>query len=148
MDEEGHVAHGVDVAADLSTIDLSFAGPRPTAPTGPVTGRLGSRPRGRTGFSTIPEAVAAIARGEMILVVDDHDRENEGDLVMAADLATAADVNVMVTDGRGLLCLALSPERCDELEFGPMVPANAGHEETAFTVSIDLEVEGLSLIHI
>lgn len=134
----------MDVATGLPTVDLgqSFAGPRPTAPAHSVDRRLGSRPRGRTGFSSIPEAVAAIARGEMILVVDDHDRENEGDLVMAADLVTPDDVNVMVTDGRGLLCLALAPERCDELQLGPMVPENAGREETAFTVSIDLEVAG------
>ncbi len=138
------MGHGMDVAAGVPTIDLgvSFAGPRPSAPAQPVGRRLGSRPRGRTGFSSIPEAVGAIARGEMILVVDDHDRENEGDLVMAADLVTAADVNVMVTDGRGLLCLALAPERCEALELGPMVPENAGREETAFTVSIDLELDG------
>jgi 3,4-dihydroxy 2-butanone 4-phosphate synthase / GTP cyclohydrolase II len=77
-----------------------------------------------------------------VVVVDDHDRENEGDLVMAAAHATPEAINVMVTHGRGLVCLPLEPGRCDQLGLGPMVPEHAGREETAFTISIDLEVPG------
>jgi 3,4-dihydroxy 2-butanone 4-phosphate synthase/GTP cyclohydrolase II len=102
----------------------------------------GSRPADRHGLSTIDEAIAAMRAGEMILVVDDHDRENEGDLVMAADLVTPAAVNFMVTHGRGLLCLALTSKRCADLDLPPMVPATAGNAETNFTVSIDFEAPG------
>jgi len=102
----------------------------------------GSRPADRHGLSTIDEAIAALRAGEMIFVVDDHDRENEGDLVMAADLVTPQAVNFMVTHGRGLLCLSLTPQRCVELDLPPMVPATAGNAETNFTVSIDFEEPG------
>ena len=127
---------------------VGLAGPRPrdTAPT--IVAHPHRRPAARTsrrpgaGLSTIPEAIEAIRRGELVLVVDDEDRENEGDLVMAAAHATPDAVNTMVTHGRGLVCMPLAPERCDALQLGPMVPEQAGCEETAFTVSIDLEVPG------
>jgi 3,4-dihydroxy-2-butanone 4-phosphate synthase len=82
-------------------------------------------------------AVAAIARGEFVVVVDDEDRENEGDLIIAAEHATAEMINFMITHGRGLVCLALTAQRAAELELPPMVQRNEDHHGTAFTVSID-----------
>ena len=84
-----------------------------------------------------PEAIAAIARGEMVVVVDDEDRENEGDLVAAADHATPEVINFMITHGRGLVCLSLTAERASQLALPPMVARNEDHMETAFTVSVD-----------
>jgi 3,4-dihydroxy 2-butanone 4-phosphate synthase/GTP cyclohydrolase II len=89
-------------------------------------------------FSTIEDALAAIGRGEIVIVVDDPDRENEGDFVMGADWVTPEAVNFMVTHGRGLLCLPLDPGRVDHLGLKPMGAEPATLEETAFTVSIDL----------
>ena len=82
-------------------------------------------------------AVAAIARGEMVVVVDDEHRENEGDLIIAADHVTPQIVNFMITHGRGLVCLALDEGRAAELRLDPMVEKNEDHQSTAFTVSID-----------
>ena len=93
-------------------------------------------------FASIPDAVAAIARGEMVIVVDDADRENEGDFVMAADKVTAEAVNFMATHGRGLICMPLRGERLDELAIPAMVPEAAHSDDTAFTVSIDLDEPG------
>jgi 3,4-dihydroxy 2-butanone 4-phosphate synthase/GTP cyclohydrolase II len=90
-------------------------------------------------FATIEEAVAAIARGEMVVVVDDADRENEGDLVVAADAVTPETVNFMTTHGRGLICLSLEAERCNRLRIGAMDPETGPGEETHFGVSIDLD---------
>ncbi len=113
--------------------------PMPTARvTAPVTGH---RDAG-TGLASIDAAIEAIRNGEIIIVVDDADRENEGDFVMAADWVTPAAVNFMVTEGRGLVCLPMTGERLDALRVGPMVPEEAGREETAFTVSIDVEEPG------
>ncbi|WP_083441511.1 bifunctional 3,4-dihydroxy-2-butanone-4-phosphate synthase/GTP cyclohydrolase II [Nitriliruptor alkaliphilus] len=94
------------------------------------------------GLSSIEDALAAIARGELVIVVDDVDRENEGDLVGAAELVTDEHINTMVTVGRGLVCAPMTGARLDALGLGPMVPEAAGREETAFTVSVDLEVPG------
>jgi 3,4-dihydroxy 2-butanone 4-phosphate synthase/GTP cyclohydrolase II len=88
-------------------------------------------------FATIPEAVEAIRRGEIVIVVDDPDREDEGDFVMAAERVTPEAVNFMIIHGRGLLCMPVTPERADRLGLRPMVP-DAPAEGTAFTVSIDL----------
>ena len=85
----------------------------------------------------VTDAIEAIANGEMIIVVDDEDRENEGDLLMAAEKATAEAVNFMATYGRGLICVPLTGERVDELELSPMVPEYADTFKTAFTVSVD-----------
>ena len=85
-----------------------------------------------------PEAaIAAIARGELIVVVDDEDRENEGDLIVAGEHATAAAINYMITYGRGLVCVSITPERAAELDLKPMVERNEDHHGTAFTVSVD-----------
>jgi 3,4-dihydroxy 2-butanone 4-phosphate synthase/GTP cyclohydrolase II len=88
-------------------------------------------------FCSIEQAIVAIAAGEMLVVVDDEDRENEGDLVMAADHADAKAINFMITHGRGLVCLTLTAARCDELCLKPMVTKNEDDLGTAFTVSID-----------
>ena len=90
----------------------------------------------RRAFATIEEAVDDIRAGRMVLVVDDADRENEGDFIMAAEAATAADINFMVTHGRGIVCLPVAAWRLDELGIQQMV-SDGSSDETAFTVSID-----------
>src|SRR5947209_527866 len=89
-------------------------------------------------FASIEQAVEAIARGEIVIVVDAPNRENEGDFVMAAEKVTPDAVNFMVTHGRGLLCLPMSGERLDALKLRAMVPENEAGAETAFTISIDM----------
>lgn len=89
-------------------------------------------------LNTIPEAVEAIRNGEIIIVVDDEDRENEGDFIAAAEKVTPEMVNFMTLYGRGLLCAPLTEERCDELELDMMVGKNTSSHETPFTVSVDL----------
>ena len=91
----------------------------------------------RTIFSTIPEAIDEIRQGRMVLVVDDADRENEGDFIMAAESCTAEAVNFMVTHGRGIVCLPCAAWRLDELGIPQMVTETTGGHEAAFTVSID-----------
>src|ERR1700712_153318 len=88
-------------------------------------------------FATIDEALEDIRQGKMIIVCDDEDRENEGDLTMAAEFATPEAVNFMATHGRGLICLSLTPERCDELGLDLMAAKNESPFETPFTVSIE-----------
>ena len=88
-------------------------------------------------FNTIEEAIEAIRNGEMIIVTDDEDRENEGDLLMAAEKATPGAINFMVSHGRGLLCLPATQARLDELHILPMVNQSDAHLNTAYTVSID-----------
>jgi 3,4-dihydroxy 2-butanone 4-phosphate synthase/GTP cyclohydrolase II len=88
-------------------------------------------------FSSIQEAVEELRAGRFVVVVDDEDRENEGDLVLAAEKATPAAINFMAREGRGLICLALTTERCAELELPPMVEENTSSFGTAFTVSIE-----------
>ena len=93
-------------------------------------------------LNTIPEAIEAIRRGEIIIVVDDEDRENEGDFLIAAEHATPEVVNFMATHGRGLICAPLLESRCDELELDLMVQSNNAAYETPFTVSVDLMGHG------
>jgi len=88
-------------------------------------------------FYAIEEALDDIREGKMVVVVDDEDRENEGDLVMAAEKVTPEAINFMVTHARGLVCLPLSGKRIDELRLNPMVERNTESLETAFTVSVD-----------
>jgi 3,4-dihydroxy 2-butanone 4-phosphate synthase/GTP cyclohydrolase II len=94
-------------------------------------------------FSPIEDAIEDIRRGKMIIIVDAPDRENEGDLCMAAEFVTADDINFMATHARGLVCLTLTPERCDALGLQPMVAHNVTTYETAFTVTIEAK-EGIS----
>jgi len=91
----------------------------------------------RSPFSTIDEALEDIREGKMIVVCDDEDRENEGDLTMAAQFATPEAVNFMAKEGRGLICLSLTPERCDELGLDLMAAKNESPFETPFTVTIE-----------
>jgi 3,4-dihydroxy 2-butanone 4-phosphate synthase/GTP cyclohydrolase II len=88
-------------------------------------------------FSTIKEGIEDIKRGRMIIVVDDADRENEGDLICAASKATPAIINFMAKFGRGLICLPVTGKRLDELQIAPMVETNRELRDAAFTVSID-----------
>jgi len=88
-------------------------------------------------FGTVAQAIADIAAGKFVVVADDEARENEGDLICAAELCTAEHINFMTQHARGLICLTLSPERCDELALPQMVEHNTEAHETAFTVSID-----------
>lgn len=89
-------------------------------------------------LDSIPEAIEAIRNGEVIIVVDDEDRENEGDFLTAARNVTPEIVNFMATHGRGLICAPLIESRCDELDLELMVTSNSAQFETPFTVSIDL----------
>ena len=90
-----------------------------------------------TGFATIEEGVEEIRQGRVLLVVDDEDRENEGDFVMAAEKVTPEAVNFMATHGRGLICMPMTAERLDELKIGMMVSENTAPMGTAFTVTVD-----------
>jgi len=90
-----------------------------------------------SGFATIEEAIEEIRQGRIILVVDDEDRENEGDLVMAADQATPEAVNFMAKYGRGLICVPMTGERLDDLKISMMVSDNTAPMGTAFTVTVD-----------
>ncbi len=95
-----------------------------------------------SGFSSIAEAIADIRAGKIIIVVDDEDRENEGDFVTAARNATPEVINFMAKMGRGLICAPISEERCNELGLGLMVVDNTATYETPFTVSVDLKGHG------
>ncbi|MEW6772155.1 MAG: 3,4-dihydroxy-2-butanone-4-phosphate synthase, partial [Bacillota bacterium] len=88
-------------------------------------------------FNTIEEAIADIREGKMVVVVDDEDRENEGDLIMAAEKVTPEAVSFMAIHGRGLICVPITQKRADELDFPPMVLHNTDPHGTAFTVSVD-----------
>src|SRR5947199_9752423 len=87
-------------------------------------------------FATIEEALEDIASGRMVVVVDDEDRENEGDLVMAAQFVTPDAINFMTRQAGGWICLALTPERCDELGLDLMAAKNESAHPTPFTVTI------------
>ena len=88
-------------------------------------------------FATIEEALDALRAGKNILVIDDPDRENEGDIICAAQFATTENVNFMATYAKGLICMPMSGEYCDKLGLPPMVEQNTDNHETAFTVAID-----------
>ncbi|MDR1076231.1 MAG: 3,4-dihydroxy-2-butanone-4-phosphate synthase [Xanthomonadaceae bacterium] len=88
-------------------------------------------------FATVPELLEEIRAGRMVVIVDDEDRENEGDLVMAAEMVKPQDINFMVTHGRGLVCLPLTRARCAQLGLAPMVQANTSQFHTNFTISIE-----------
>lgn len=88
---------------------------------------------------TVEQAIDDLRNGKLVIVADDEDRENEGDLVCAAQLVTPEIINFMTVHGRGLICLALSGDRCDELGLVPMAESNTEALGTAFTVSIDAD---------
>ena len=91
----------------------------------------------RPGFASIAEAIDDIRQGRMVVVVDDEDRENEGDFLMAADRATPEAINFMARHGRGLICAPMTGERLDELRISMMVTDNTASMGTAFTVTVD-----------
>ena len=91
----------------------------------------------RNVFASIEQAILDIREGRMVILVDDEDRENEGDLTMAAEAITTEAVNFMAVHGRGLVCVSLTNERADELDLPPMVSVNTASLGTAFTVSVD-----------
>lgn len=95
-------------------------------------------------LNTIEEAIEDIRQGKIIIVVDDEDRENEGDFLAAADKVTPEMINFMATHGRGLICAPLTERRCNELDLRAMVMNNTDHMETAFTVSVDLKGNGVT----
>ncbi len=88
-------------------------------------------------FCSVEEALEEIKKGRMVIVVDDEDRENEGDLIAAAECATPETINFMAKYGRGLICVPLSQQRCGELGLEPMTRENTDLHGTAFTVSVD-----------
>jgi len=95
-------------------------------------------------FAEIEKSLRELRSGRMIVVADDEDRENEGDLMIAAEMVTAEVINFMATYARGLICLAMTGERLDQLELGPMVLHNTATLGTAFTVSIDARGRGVT----
>src|SRR6188472_2878804 len=99
--------------------------------------RIAKGARKKGPFASIDQAIEAIQAGRMIVVVDDEDRENEGDLTMAASKVTPEAINFMARHGRGLICLAMTPERLDHLEIPLMVKENTSRFETAFCTPID-----------
>jgi 3,4-dihydroxy 2-butanone 4-phosphate synthase/GTP cyclohydrolase II len=99
--------------------------------------RIAKGARKKGPFASIDQAIEAIQAGRMIVVVDDEDRENEGDLTMAASQVTPAAINFMARHGRGLICLAMTPERLDQLEIPLEVSDNSSRRDTAMCVSID-----------
>ena len=95
-------------------------------------------------LDSIPESIKAIKKGEVVIVVDDANRENEGDFIAAAEKITPELINFMATHGRGLICVPLTEERCENLELGKMVSNNSDPMGTAFTVSVDLKGKGIT----
>ncbi len=105
---------------------------------------MSGNPQGETKIKldSVEEALEEIRNGKIIIVVDDEDRENEGDFISAAELITPETVNFMATHGRGLICAAITEERCAELDLPMMVTSNTSSHSTAFTVSVDLLGQG------
>ena len=99
--------------------------------------RIAKGARAGEPFAPIDQAIDAIRRGRMVVVVDDEDRENEGDLTIAAEKVTPEAINFMATHGRGLICMPMTGERLDELDIPLMVDKNTATLNTAFTVSIE-----------
>ena len=95
-------------------------------------------------LNNIEEAILAIKKGEIIIVVDDENRENEGDFIAAADVINPKMINFMATNGRGLICAPLTEKRCEKLQLDKMVSNNTDPMETAFTVSVDLKGNGIT----
>src|SRR6185503_18152452 len=103
----------------------------------PARIRIAKGARRRGPFTSIDQAVSHLGSGGMLIVVDDEDRENEGDLTMAASMVTPDAINFMARYGRGLICLAMTPERLDQLEIPLEASNNAARRDTAFCMSID-----------
>src|SRR3954467_7083013 len=136
---------GLARAAGLHPNSLRKLGTAEWNPTADTLTRLEKLiQRGTTEVLVGPEAIINEARnGRMFILVDDDDRENEGDLVIPAQMATPDAINFMVRHGRGLVCLAITKERADQLGLEPMPRTNRSRMETAFTVSIEAR-EGIT----
>src|SRR3954451_24081482 len=136
---------GLARAAGLHPNSLRKLGNTDWNPTADTLGRLERLiQRGSTDVLVGPEEIINEARnGRMFILVDDEDRENEGDLIIPAQMATPEAINFMARHGRGLICLALTKERADQLGLEPMTRTNRSRNETAFTVSIEAR-EGIS----
>jgi len=144
--ETGEVSRaGLARAAGLHPNSLRKLGSPDWNPTADTLGRLEKLlQRGSTEVLVGAEAIINEARnGRMVILVDDDDRENEGDLIIPAQMATPDAINFMARHGRGLICLALTKERADALQLQPMTSTNRSRNETAFTVSIEAR-EGIS----
>lgn len=109
-----------------------------------LAGSASASSRDEFQFASTEAAIRELRAGRMIVVVDDEDRENEGDLTIAAEMVTPEAINFMATHGRGLICLAMTPERLDELDLSPMARDNTALGGTAFTVSIDANAPGIT----
>src|SRR5215207_1938058 len=130
---------GLARAAGLHPNSLRKLGSADWNPTADTLGRLEKLlQRGSTEVLVGAEAIINEARnGRMFILVDDDDRENEGDLIVPAQMATPDAINFMARHGRGLVCLALTKERADALQLQPMTSTNRSRNETAFTVSVE-----------
>ena len=115
----------------------------PIRPIGPIDQEEHSFQEERP-FATIDDAIRELRAGRMVVVIDDEDRENEGDLTIAAEMITPEAINFMARHGRGLICLAMTGERLEELQLEQMAPENTALGGTAFTVSIDLKGNGVT----
>src|SRR5688572_10046274 len=102
-----------------------------------ISGEMSTPVRTQAPFATIEEAIEDVRQGKLVVVVDAANRENEGDLTIAAQFATPEAINFMATNGRGLICLCLAEERCDALALKPMTYNNETPYDTAFTISIE-----------
>ena len=140
----GHKTPGVGVSfrTRILRIDLppSKVAETSAAPVHPICYIFNAMTDTRPNFATVEEAVEEIRQGRMIVLVDDEDRENEGDLTMAAEKITPEAINFMAKFGRGLICLTLTEQRCDELHLPLMSPINTSVHGTAFTEAIDAKV--------
>jgi 3,4-dihydroxy-2-butanone 4-phosphate synthase/GTP cyclohydrolase II len=132
------MGHSLSLRPFESTAQLAYEPSDPSERVPPVESRSVGP------FASIEDALAEVQAGRMIVVVDDEDRENEGDLTMAAEMITPEAINFMATHGRGLICLAMTGEQLDRLDLAPMVPCNTALHETAFTASIDLKGYGVT----
>jgi 3,4-dihydroxy-2-butanone 4-phosphate synthase/GTP cyclohydrolase II len=137
-DKMGHALRLVEAASAEAVVHAPAAGPGPSAESRSVLTRE------QVAFASIEEAFLELAAGRIIVVVDDEDRENEGDLLMAAEMVTPEAINFMATHGRGLICLAMTGERLDELKLAPMTLENTALCGTGFAVSIDVKGRGVT----
>src|SRR3990167_8759165 len=131
---------GLARAAGLHANSLRRLGERDWNPTADTLAKLENyleRRAGGTALASPEEIINEARNGRMFILVDDEDRENEGDLVIPAQMATPDAINFMATHGRGLICLALTKDRVDQLGLDLMSRANGTRHETAFTVSIE-----------
>src|SRR5438552_5579135 len=103
-----------------------------------LPGKGAAAPEGPPAVNSVEEILAELRAGRMVVIVDDEDRENEGDLIMAAEFATPEAIAFFLHHTSGVICVSITPERARELDLGPMVQRNTETQRTAFLVSVDL----------